>query len=206
MRVLGVVLAGGRASRLGGVDKALVGFGGGTLLDAVLARFASQVETLIINANGDVGRFARYGFPVVPDSQPDYPGPLAGVLAAMDHGVAEGFSHVASVPVDTPFLPTDLVSGLKEAAAKGSGPIVFAASAGVDGRLMRQPVFALWPVFLREDLRAALSCGMSKVVLWADRHGSESVTFSSGETDPFFNVNSATDLHEAERLHRFAMN
>lgn len=200
MRVLGVVLAGGRASRLGGVDKASVAFGEGTLLDAVLARFAPQVETLIINANGDAGRFARYDFPVVPDSLADHPGPLAGILAAMDRAATEGFSHVASVPVDTPFLPTDLVTGLKEAAAKGSAPIVFAASAGVDGRLLRQPVFGLWPTFLREDLRSALSGGMSKIVLWADRHGSGSVMFPSGDVDPFFNVNNASDLLEAKRL------
>lgn len=202
MRVLGVVLAGGLASRLGGVDKASVAFGAGTLLEAVLARFAPQVEALIINANGDVGRFARYGVPVVPDDIRGYPGPLAGILAAMDHGAAEGFSHVASVPVDTPFLPTDLVAGLEKAAAGTRAPIILAASKAEDGYLVRQPVFGLWRVTLRDDLRSALAGGLSKVALWADRHDNESVTFSSEGVDPFFNINCAADLREAERLAR----
>ncbi|WP_183794810.1 molybdenum cofactor guanylyltransferase MobA [Allorhizobium borbori] len=205
MRVLGVVLAGGLASRLGGVDKASVGFGAGTLLDAVLARFAPQVEALVVNANGDASRFARYALPVVPDDIGGHPGPLAGILSAMDHGAKNGFSHVASVPVDTPFLPGNLVARLKDTAARGGAPIIFAASSAEDGRLLRQPVFGLWPVSLREDLRSSLSTGLSKIVLWADRHGSESVPFPSTDIDPFFNVNSAADLDEAQKLNDSAM-
>lgn len=205
MQVLGVVLAGGLASRLGGIDKASVAFGEGTLLDAVLARFAPQVPALVINANGNAERFARHGFPVVSDGIAGYPGPLAGILAAMDHGVAAGFSHVVSVPVDTPFLPVDLVARLKEAAAQGNAPIVLAASRAEDGRLLRQPVFGLWPVSLREDLRGALSGGLSKIVLWADRHGSVSVEFVQESIDPFFNVNTPEDLNRAERARNLSI-
>src|SRR5690242_8101110 len=113
--VLGVILAGGLARRMGGGDKGLRPLGGTTLLDRVIARAAPQVAALCLNANGDPARFARWELPVVPDDVPDAPGPLAGILAALDRAAAMQFSLVASFPCDAPFIPRDLVARLAAA-------------------------------------------------------------------------------------------
>jgi molybdenum cofactor guanylyltransferase len=109
--IAGVVLAGGRSSRMG-VEKALVDFAGRPMLAHVLARFAPQVMALAINANGDPARFAAFGAPVIADLAPDQPGPLAGIAAALAWAQAHGCSRVATVPCDAPFLPRDLVARL----------------------------------------------------------------------------------------------
>src|SRR5215467_6351078 len=117
---LGLVLAGGLARRMGGGDKALIAIGGVAILDRVLALLRPACTGIILNANGDPARFARYGLPVVPDSVPDFAGPLAGILAGLDWAAANrpGLAWVASVPGDCPFLPPDLVRRLHEAREK----------------------------------------------------------------------------------------
>lgn len=196
----GVILAGGRATRMGGGDKALLRLGGATLLDRVIARLGPQVGALALNANGDPARFAGCGLPVLPDSVPDRPGPLAGILAALDWAARLGAGRVVTVPADTPFLPADLVARLL-AAADGTAPVL-AATAGAGsatrsmaGGLVRHPACGLWPVALRGDLRAALAGGTRKVADWADGHGARMALFDG---DPFFNVNTPDDLRAAE--------
>jgi molybdenum cofactor guanylyltransferase len=127
--VLAVVLAGGLARRMGGGDKPLRMLGGRPLLDHVLARVGPQVAGVILNANGDPGRFAAYGLPVVADPLPEHPGPLAGVLAGLDWAAGRpGVTDVLSVPGDCPFLPDDLLARL-EAARRAAGlPMACAAS------------------------------------------------------------------------------
>src|SRR5580692_3128755 len=117
---LGVVLAGGLARRMGGGDKARLRIGGRTILERVLARLAPQCAALILNANGDPARFADTGLAVVPDSVPDFAGPLAGILAALDWAAAHAptLADVVSVPGDCPFLPDDLVARLLSARAR----------------------------------------------------------------------------------------
>src|SRR5215470_9870257 len=117
---LGLVLAGGLARRMGGGDKALITIGGVTILDRVLGLLRPACADIILNANGDPARFARYGLPVVPDSVPDFAGPLAGILA--------GLAWVASVPGDCPFLPRDLVARLHEARETAAAPLACARS------------------------------------------------------------------------------
>ncbi len=185
---LGVILAGGRATRMGGGDKGLLTLGGRTILARVLERLGPQVGAIAVNANGDPARFADYGLPVIPDSLPDWPGPLAGVLAGMDWAAGEGASHIVTAAADSPFLPTDLVSRLQAA-----GDLALAASPSG-----RQPTFGLWPVRLRDDLRTALTEGLRKVVLWTDRHGGAVAEFEDDAA--FFNVNTPEDLAEAEAL------
>ena len=151
----GLVLAGGLARRMGGGDKARITIGGISILDRVLARLSGQCVDIIINANGDPARFADTGCAVVPDNVPDYPGPLAGILAGLDWLAAQdnGVEWLLSVPGDCPFLPDDLVERLHQARRKmGTGVALACARSGE----WRHPVVGLWPLALRADLRQAL--------------------------------------------------
>lgn len=195
-RVLGVVLAGGLASRMGGADKGLLSLGGRPLIGRVIERFAPQVDGLVLSANGDPARFATFGLDVLADDISGYPGPLAGLVAAMDRAVGMGFDHVATAAADTPFLPLETVARLKAVAA----PVAIAASEIPQGRLQRHPVFGLWPVSLRNDLRHFLGEGQSKVGLFAEQHGLGIAAFPAGTVDPFFNINTPEDLAKAEDL------
>jgi molybdenum cofactor guanylyltransferase len=190
---VGVILAGGLSRRMGGGDKGLRAFGGGTVLGAVIARFGPQVDQLALNANGDAGRFARYGLPVIADSVAGFPGPLAGVLAAMDWAAGLGAGAVVTVPGDTPFLPGDLVQRLLWA-AEGGLRLAVAATAGAGVH----PTAGLWPVALRGELAAALARGERKVTDFTQAFGAAVVPFPSGPPDPFLNVNTPEDLAVAE--------
>lgn len=195
--VAGVLLAGGLARRMGGGDKGLRLLGGRPVLDRIVERVRPQVGPLAINANGDPARFAAYGLPVVPDPVADFPGPLAGVLAGLDWAAehAPGCRFVASFACDAPFLPEDLVDRLT-AAVEGGADMACAASGG-----QSHPVFGLWPVALRADLRRALvEEGIRKVDRWTARYRLAEVDFPTVPFDPFFNANRPEDLAEAERL------
>jgi molybdopterin-guanine dinucleotide biosynthesis protein A len=190
-----MILAGGQARRMGGGDKALLPLGDGVLLDAVIARLAPQAAPLALSANGDPARFVRFGLPVLPDALPNFPGPLAGLLSAMDWAAGQGVADVVTVAVDTPFFPADLVARLQ--AARGAEPIVLASCAGV-----LHPTFGLWAVALRDDLGTALAAGERKLRLWAGRHGYATADFAGAGQDPFFNINTPDDLARAEALLR----
>jgi len=190
---LGVILAGGRATRMGGGDKGLLPLGGVTLLDRVIARLSPQVADLALNANGDPARFAPTGLPVLQDSIDGFVGPLAGVLAGLDWAASKGVETIVTAAADTPFFPADLVPRLQLAVEGMDAPLALAASANG-----RHPTFGLWPVALRDDLRAALEGGLRKVVLWTDQHGAATAEFPGADPDPFFNVNTPEDLAQAE--------
>lgn len=192
---VGVILAGGRSTRMGGGDKCLLSLGGVPILQRVIARLQPQVRAMAINANGDPARFAQFGLPVVADSLSDHPGPLAGVLAAMDWAAERNASHVVTVAADTPFFPNDLVVAFQVA-----GDFALAATRDDTGRIWRHPTFGIWPVALREDLRAAITAGVRKVVAWTDKHGAQEAIFTSAGGDPFFNVNTPEDLVAAEAM------
>ncbi|MBO9463981.1 molybdenum cofactor guanylyltransferase MobA [Tropicibacter sp. R15_0] len=202
-----VILAGGQATRMGGGDKGLLPLGGRCLLDHVVERIEPQVAGLVLNANGEAQRFDRFKLPVVADSLAEFPGPLAGVLAGMDWAAEQGADTVVSVAADTPFFPCDLVPQLLMAAEGQEHPLVLATTprgagealkSGGKGRVNRHPTFGLWPVALRDDLRAALEGGLRKVVLWTDQHGGREALFPVHGFDPFFNVNTPEDLVIAE--------
>jgi len=195
---LGLVLAGGLARRMGGGDKALITIGGLTILDRVLARLRPACTGIILNANGDPARFARYGLPVIQDSVPDFAGPLAGILAGLDWAAAHApeIEWVVSAPGDCPFPPHDLVSRLHEARQKAGTPLACARSGD-----WRHPVVALWRVALRDDLRHALiDESLHKIEVWTARHGVAIAEWPTTPIDPFFNVNRPEDAAEAERL------
>ena len=198
MKVVGLLLAGGQSRRMGGGDKALRPLGGIPLIDRVIERLRPQVNALVLNVNGDPARFARLGLPVAADSVPGFAGPLAGVLAGLDWA----FSHrsdcpyVVSVATDAPFLPIDLVARLAQGLDEGSADLACAASGG-----RPHPVFGLWPVRLRDDLRRALvDQAIRKVDLWTVRHRLATVPFADYPVDPFFNANRPEDLETAAAL------
>jgi molybdopterin-guanine dinucleotide biosynthesis protein A len=195
---LGLVLAGGLARRMGGADKGRILIGGATILERVLGRLAPQCRQLILNANGDATRFADTGLTVVADGAPDYAGPLAGILAGLDWAAAHTpeIEWVVSAPSDCPFLPRDLVERLHRARINAGTPLACAGSAQ-----RRHSVVALWALALREDLRhALLSEGVRKVEIWTARHGIAIAEWPDAPVDPFFNVNTAEDVAEANRV------
>ena len=196
--ILGLVLAGGLARRMGGGDKARIRIGGRTILARVLAQLTPQCARIILNANGDPARFADTGLPVVPDNVPDFAGPLAGILAGLDWAAAHApdIPDVVSVPGDCPFLPGDLVERL--AAARQAQKVPLACARSGD---WRHPVVGLWPVALRENLRKALvDEGLHKIEAWTARHGVAIADWPASPVDPFFNVNTPADAAEAERI------
>ena len=199
-QIAGIVLAGGRASRMGGGDKALVALAGEPLLASVTRRLRPQVRELVLNANGDPGRFVHFGLPIIADDMPGFPGPLAGILAGMEWAAARGsyFTHIATAAADTPFLPLDLVSRLAAAAGNDAGRIVLARSAE-----HTHAVFGLWPLHLAETLRAFLDKGETfKVRAFAEQ--AAEIAFAdfpfTGRRDPFFNINTPDDLLRAEAM------
>jgi molybdenum cofactor guanylyltransferase len=198
VKIVGLLLAGGQSRRMGGGDKALRPLAGQTFLARIVERLRPQVASLVLNANGDPARFAGFGLPIVADGVPDFAGPLAGVLAGLDWAAAQrpDCTHIASVAIDAPFLPKDLVARLAAALMAADADLACAASGG-----RVHPVFGLWPVRLREDLRQALvGEHIRKVDLWTARHKLVTVPFADRPVDPFFNANRPEDLEAATAL------
>jgi molybdopterin-guanine dinucleotide biosynthesis protein A len=194
----GVLLAGGLARRMGGGDKPMRLIGGRTILERVIARLKPQCDGLILNANGDPARFASFALPVISDTVADFPGPLAGILAALDWAATNRpeISWVLSAAADCPFLPRDLVARLHRARTEENAQLAVAASGG-----QSHPVIGLWGVALREELRHALVVeDVRKIDRWTARYRLATVTWPLEPLDPFFNANTVDDIAEAERL------
>lgn len=197
---IGAILAGGLARRIGGGDKTLREVGGQTVLARLIERLRPGVTRLIINANDDPARFAAHDLPIVPDTLPDHPGPLAGVLAALDWTAASepSIAWVVTVPGDAPLLPKDLVPRLHEARLREGARLACAGSLG-----RTHPVVALWPVSLRDDLRRVLTeRGIRRIDRFTEPYPRAVVEWDATPVDPFFNVNTPEDLAEADRLVR----
>ena len=199
----GVILAGGLARRMGGGDKPMRMVGGRAILDHVIERFSPQCEPVLLNANGDPSRFSSFQLTVIPDPVQGYPGPLAGILAALnwtaDH--RPDVEWVASVSGDCPFLPRDLVRRFHEARSREGAQLAVAASAG-----QVHPVIGLWRVDLRHDLQHALLVEeIRKIDRWTSRYRTATVDWLAEPMDPFFNTNTLEELAEAERLARLAV-
>ena len=193
-----VVLAGGLGRRMGGGDKPMHEIGGRTILDHVIDRLSPQCDGLMLNANGDPARFARFGLPVVADTVEGYPGPLAGVLAALEWAAANRprVEWVVSAAGDCPFLPRDLVERLQQARRNEGADLAVAASGH-----QTHPVIGLWKVAARDELRHALvEEDMRKIDRWTARYKLATVSWPIEPVDPFFNANTVEDLAEAERL------
>lgn len=201
MDIGSVILAGGKASRMGGADKAFLPLAGKPLLAHVVARLVPQVSDIVISANGDLARFTSFGLPVIADSLGEFVGPLAGLLAGLEWFAKNrpDISYVVSVPTDTPFLPADLVARFLAARFDAGKPLVARSESGV------HPVIGLWPVEMAQDLRKALNEGVRKVGAWTELQSAIEVTFPLEEVggkplDSFFNINRPEDLAKAEAL------
>ena len=188
MQIAAVILAGGEARRLGGADKALLHLCGRPLLAHVLDRLRPQIDVIALSANGDPARFAAFDVPVLADDEIGQ-GPLAGVLAGLDWAAAQGFDAILTAPVDTPFLPADLVAKLVRASDDAARP-----SVAISGERLH-PTVALWPVAQRATLRTALGAGERRLRM--PLQGAVQVTFD-GPTDPFKNLNTLDDFRAAE--------
>ncbi|WP_128514912.1 molybdenum cofactor guanylyltransferase MobA [Tabrizicola thermarum] len=193
MRIFGVILAGGEGRRMGGVDKALVPLAGRPLIAHVLDRLEPQVERVLISANGDPARFAGFGCSVLPDARPQ--GPLSGVLAALTLAAELGATHVVSTPVDTPFLPGDLVPHLLLAAENAPEGLAIASDETGD-----HPATALWPLGLAPALAEFLGSGEARVLRFAEAHHAARARFPDARA--FRNLNTPDDLAAAEALIR----
>jgi len=192
----GLVLAGGQASRMGGVDKGLQMLAGRPLAQHVIERLRPQVAHLLISANRNLDRYRAYGYPVITDKQADADaevemlGPLAGILAGMR---AASTRHLLCVPCDVPRIPEALAAGLIATAQENNSTIAYAVTA-VNGQAQRHPACAVLACSLADDLQAYLAAGGRKVGAWYARHNAAEACFADERA--FYNVNSLQDLNE----------
>jgi len=197
-QITGLVLAGGRGLRMGGVDKGLQTLHGEPLASHVLQRLAPQTGALVISANRHPDVYAALGAPfgatVVADSMPGFPGPLAGLLAGLR---VAGTDFVLSAPCDTPNFPADLAERLAQALDAQQTDIATVTTVGADGKPSLHPVFALLRTSLADDLAAWLAAGERKVRAWYERHKTVEVVFTDERA--FYNINSLQELTDLER-------
>ena len=196
--VTGVILAGGRGSRMGGADKGLQTFRGMPMAMFTLMRLAPQVGELMINANRNLGAYESFGVPVWPDSLDGYAGPLAGFLTGLEHCETP---YLATAPCDTPLFPQDLVARLGEALEREGAEIAMAAAREEDGQVRAQPVFSLIRRELMESLVRFTHAGGRKIDAWTAEHRTVLVPFDRDGDDPgaFANANTLTELHRLEQ-------
>jgi molybdopterin-guanine dinucleotide biosynthesis protein A len=191
-QITGLVLAGGRGSRMGGVDKGLQAHQGQPLALHALRRLQPQVGAVMINANRHLETYQAMGVPVWPDALADYPGPLAGFLAGLDHG---GTPYLVTVPCDTPLFPLDLVERLARGLVEADAELAIAVSPEA-GEWRRQPVFCLMRRTLRDSLAAFVAGGQRKIERWCDQHRCADVRFD--EAGAFFNANTPEELQRLQ--------
>ena len=190
--ITGLVLAGGRGSRMGGIDKGLQNHLGMPLAMHALLRLGPQVGALMINANRNLGAYDSMGVPVWPDAQLDFPGPLAGFVAGLEHCETP---YLVTVPCDTPNFPADLVARLAAALAAEGAEMAIAATLE-DGRLQAQPVFCLMQADLLESLVAFTHAGQRKIDKWTGQHRCATVVFDDAAA--FFNANTPAELQQLQ--------
>lgn len=197
-QVAAIILAGGRGTRMGGVDKGLVPLAGRPLVAHVLARIRPQASPIAINANTSLAAYAGLGVPVVTDTIAGWPGPLAGLLAGFDWLAkdAPAIEWLLTVPCDAPLLPADLVSRLAARAAEAADAEVICASSGA----REHPVCAIWRRSLAPILARDLAAGQGAVGRWAAARRRLIVDFTITGADPFLNVNDQAELEVAARL------
>lgn len=192
--ILALILAGGQGRRMAGASKPLLRLGGMRLIDRVVATAREQAAAIALNLHDNTAQdFADLGLKIIADALPGRLGPLAGVLAGLEHAARHSpeISHVLSLPCDCPFLPKNLATRLAAA-----GDFACAASGG-----RTHPVIALWPIGLRHELRKALEAGERAVGPFQARHGVKIIEWTT-PPDPFFNVNTPDDLLRAEQILR----
>jgi molybdopterin-guanine dinucleotide biosynthesis protein A len=199
--ITALVLAGGRGSRMGGVDKGLQTFNGLPLALHTLMRLQMQqgqlIHEVMLNANRNLSAYEAFGVPVWPDTLADYAGPLAGFMTGLEHCETP---WLMTVPCDTPLFPLDLAARLADALARGDANIAMAAAKEEDDQIRTQPVFCLLRADLLESLVAFTHEGGRKIDRWTALHKTVVVPFDAPGDDPraFFNANTLAELHSLE--------
>jgi molybdopterin-guanine dinucleotide biosynthesis protein A len=195
MRILGVIIAGGQSTRMGGAEKALTVLEGVTLVERIASRIGFQVDEVVINANGDPARFAFMPNVVITDLL-DVGTPLAGLHTALSFGAEDGYDAVLTVPSDTPLLPLDLVERLKEAGVTNGA--AFARSGMRDHYLT-----GLWTTAMARPLEKLIQQqNLRRVQDFCARAKAENVVWADVPHDPFFNINTPEDLLRAAAIVR----
>ena len=193
-QITGLVLAGGRGSRMGGVDKGLQNHQGLPLALHALLRLGPQVGAVMVNANRNLGAYESLGAPVWPDALPDYPGPLAGFLAGLERCETP---YLVTVPCDSPGFPTDLVARLARGLSEAQASIAFAVTLDEAGQRQRQPVFCLMHSDVLDSLVRFIQGGQRRIDRWTDAQHSVEVLFE--DTSAFFNANTVQDLQSLQQ-------
>jgi molybdopterin-guanine dinucleotide biosynthesis protein A len=199
--ITGVILAGGRGSRMGGADKGLQSFNGVPLALHTLLRLSPQVGEVMVNANRNLAAYEAFGVPVWPDTTGlgEYSGPLAGFLTGLERCETP---YMLTVPCDTPLFSDDLVARLAEALAREDADFAVVAAPEEDGQLRPQPVFCLMRTRMLESLVLFTAGGGRKIDAWTAQHKTVAVPFNLPGDDPraFFNANTLAELHQLEAL------
>jgi molybdopterin-guanine dinucleotide biosynthesis protein A len=199
--ITGLILAGGRGSRMGGVDKGLQNFNGLPLALHALMRLGPQVESVMVNANRNLSAYESFGASVWPDASADFAGPLSGFVAGLERCET---SYLLTVPCDTPRLPLDLAERLAQALVNDDADMAMAAAPEVNAQgqteLRSQPVFCLMKVTMLESLVAFTHAGGRKIDAWTNQHKTVLVPFNAPQDDPlaFANVNTLQELQNLE--------
>ena len=191
--ITGLILAGGRGSRMGGVDKGLQNHHGVPMAMHALLRLAPQVGEVLINANRNLAAYESMGVPVWPDSLPDYAGPLAGFLTGLEHCETP---YLVTVPCDSPLFPVDLVQRLAAALEAADAEIAMAATSE-GGAMQVQPVFCLMKTSLIESLVRFTQSGQRKIDKWTAQHRCVEVPFDDAQA--FANANTPDELRQLEQ-------
>jgi len=193
--ITGLILAGGRAQRMGGIDKGLILFLGKPLIASAISRLQNQVGPILINANRNISTYAAYGYPVILDETPDFSGPLAGFSAGLK---ACKTPYMLTSPCDSPLLPLDLTSQLASEMERGDFDLVYASSQEADGKIWAQPVFCLMRIDVLESLEHFLQKGDFKIDRWFKELRSGTVIFN--DVQVFANVNTPQELQNLEKI------
>jgi molybdopterin-guanine dinucleotide biosynthesis protein A len=195
--ITGLILAGGRAQRMGGIDKGLIPFLEKPLIASAIGRLQNQVGPILINANRNITKYATYGYPVILDETPDFSGPLAGFSAGLKVCKTP---YMLTSPCDSPLLPLDLASQLANEMERGDFQLVYASSQETDGKVWSQPVFCLMRTDLLESLERFLQKGDLKIDRWFNELRSGTVIFNNANA--FANVNTPEELQNLEKISR----
>jgi len=191
-QITGLILAGGRGSRMGGVDKGLQLHAGAPLAMHALMRLGPQVGQVMINANRNLGAYEAFGVPVWPDADSNYAGPLSGFLAGLEHCETP---YLVTVPCDSPLFPLDLVQRLGEALVEHDAEIAMAAT--LEGEAVQvQPVFCLMKTGLLESLIRFTQSGQRKIDKWTAQHRCVEVPFDDAQA--FTNANTPAELQQLQ--------
>ena len=193
--ITGLILAGGRAQRMGGIDKGLIPFQGKPLIESAISRLKPQVSTILINANRSITKYSHYGYPVLMDETPDFSGPLAGFSVGLKHCKTP---YLLTSPCDSPLLPVDLAKKMAAQLDNNDLELVFASSKEGDGKIWSQPVFCLMKSDLQDSLDAFLSKGDLKIDRWFKELRSGTVVFENPQA--FSNVNTPEELADLEKV------